>query len=155
MLFDAAGYLDEAEKYGSWRAQGQQTDDSNRDVPAGSWWTNYSYFAKNRTIHFVEPELDSVGLYLIGVFRHHQALKAADPARAARFLDAVWPVAQKAADFVQGEATKPGNFGFGAKDLSIWEEQPQYDVFTQTTYASGLRAAQLLAQARQEASKAV
>ena len=56
--------------YWSWMAQVQQTDSSNPDVPAGSWWTNYSFFARNRTIHFVEPELDSVGLYLIGVFRH-------------------------------------------------------------------------------------
>jgi len=155
MLFDAAGYLEEAEKYWSWMAQVQQADSSNPNVPAGSWWTNYSFFAKNRTIHFVEPELDSVGLYLIGVFRHYQALKVANPARAARFLDAVWPVAQKAADFVQGQATKPENFGFGAKDFSIWEEQPQFNVFTQTTYASGLRSAQLLAEERQEASKAV
>jgi hypothetical protein len=154
MLFDAAGYLDEAEKYWSWMAQVQQADSSNPNVPAGTWWTNYSFFAKNRTIHFVEPELDSVGLYLIGVFRHYQALKARDAMRAAAFLDAVWPVAQKAADFVRSEATKPENFGFGAKDFSIWEEQPQFNVFTQTTYASGLRAAQLLAQERQEASKA-
>ena len=31
-------------------------------------------------------------------------MKASDPARATRFLDTVWPVAQKAADFVQGIA---------------------------------------------------
>jgi GH15 family glucan-1,4-alpha-glucosidase len=153
MLFDAAGYLDEAEKYWSWMAQ-VQADGSNPNVPAGTWWTNYSFFAKNRTIHFVEPELDSVGLYLIGVFRHHQALKGRDSTRAAAFLQTVWPVAQKAADFVQSEAMKPGNFGFGAKDFSIWEEQPQWAVFTQTTYASGLHAARLLALERQDASDA-
>jgi GH15 family glucan-1,4-alpha-glucosidase len=153
MLFDAAGYLDDAEKFWSWMAQ-VQADGSNPDVPAGTWWTNYSFFAKNRTIHFVEPELDSVGLFLIGVFRHYQALKAHDPARAARFLDAFWPVVQKAADFVRSEAMKSDSFGFGAKDFSIWEEAPEYVVFTQTTYASGLRAGQLLAQERQDASKA-
>jgi len=81
-------------------------------------------------------------------------LKASDPARATRFLDTVWPVAQKAADFVQGSAMKSDNFGFGAKHFSIWEEAPEYVVFTQTTYASGLHAAQLLAQERQDASKA-
>jgi len=81
-------------------------------------------------------------------------LKASDPARATRFLDTVWPVAQRAADFVQGSAMKSDNFGFGAKDFSIWEEAPEYVVFTQTTFASGLHAAQLLAQERQYASKA-
>jgi len=154
MFFDAVGHLEEADKFWSWMAQVQQTDNSNPDVPAGTWWTNYSFFARNTPIHFVEPELDSVGLYLIGVYRHHQALKARDPARAARFLDSVWPVAQKAADFIGTEAMKPDNFGFGAKDHSIWEEDTGFVVFTQTTYASGLRAAQLLAQERQDASKA-
>jgi GH15 family glucan-1,4-alpha-glucosidase len=153
MLFDAAGYLDDAEKFWTWMAQ-VQSDGSNPNVPAGTWWTNYSLFAKNRTIHFVEPELDSVGLFLIGTLRHYQALKTRDPTRAARFLDTVWPVAQKAADFVQNQSMKPENFGFGAKDYSIWEEQPEFVVYTQATYSSGLRAARLLAQERQETSKA-
>jgi len=154
MLFDAAGYVDEAEKYWSWMASVQQADSSNKDVPAGTWWTNYSYFARNTPIHFVEPELDSVGLYLIGVFRHHQALRARDPARAARFLDAIWPVAQEAANFVRASANAPENFGFGAKDSSIWEEAQEFVTFTQTTYVSGLRAATLLAQERKDASSA-
>src|SRR5258705_2828421 len=132
----------------------QQSDSSNKDVPAGTWWTNYSYFAKTPPIHFVEPELDSVGLYLIGVFRHYQALKARDPARAAQFLDAVWPVAQKAANFVRDSANAPGNFGFGAKDASILEEAQEFVTFTQTTYVSGLRAATLLAQERKDATSA-
>jgi GH15 family glucan-1,4-alpha-glucosidase len=153
MLFDAAGYVEEADKFWSWMAQ-VQADGSNKDVPAGTWWTNYSFFAKNTSIHFVEPELDSVGLFLIGIYRHHQALKARDAARAGRFLDSVWPVAQKAADFIQREAAKPENFGFSAQDHSIWEEDSAYEVFTQTTYSSGLRAAQLVAKERNDAAKA-
>jgi GH15 family glucan-1,4-alpha-glucosidase len=153
MSFDAAGYLDEAEKFWTWMA-GVQADGSDSQHPVGTWWTNYRFWANSEVIPFVEPELDSIGLFLIGTYRHYQALKPRDPARAARFLETVWPAAQKAADFVQGAVRQPDNFGFGAKDHSIWEEDLQFAVFTQTTYVSGLHAAQLLALERQDAARA-
>jgi hypothetical protein len=142
--FDAAGYLDEAEKYWIWMAD-VQADGLDPNHPVGSWWTNYSFFAKNQEIEFVEPEHDAIGLFLIGAYRHHEALQRRDSDRARRFLETVWPALQKAADFVASRVREPDNFGFGAEDFSIWEEQLQFAVFTQTTYASGLRAAELLA----------
>jgi GH15 family glucan-1,4-alpha-glucosidase len=173
LAFDATGYLNEAEKYWIWMAQVQaDASTASPQVPVGTWWTNYSYFARNVHIHFVEPELDSIGLFLIGIYRHHAALKARDPGRAAAFLEIVWPAAQKAADYVNNEVRRldlalalssgsqptPSsphfNFGFGPKDSSIWEEEEQYNAFTQTTYASGLHAAQLLALERGQASSA-
>lgn len=150
MSFDAAGYPNEAEKYWLWMAS-VQADGSDENHPIGSWWTNYRYWAKNEHVSFVEPELDSSGLFLIGVYRHHQALAARDPGRAARFLEAVWPAAASAADLIARSSFDAHNFGFGPKDFSIWEEPPiAYVVFTQTTYASGLRAAELLAAERQK-----
>ncbi|ABS27516.1 Carbohydrate binding family 6 [Anaeromyxobacter sp. Fw109-5] len=154
MGFDVAGHLDEAEKYWTWMAQAQQTEGSNPNVPPGTWWTNYSFFAHKLEIPFVEPELDANGLFLVGTYRHHAALKPVDAGRAARFLETVWPAVQRAADFVQREIGKAENHGFGAPDFSIWEEELQYWTFTQATYAAGLRAAQLLAEERQDSSKA-
>jgi hypothetical protein len=153
MAFDAAGYPDEAEKFWTWMAS-VQADGSDAQHPVGTWWTNYRFWSKNDVIPFVEPEFDASGLFLIGVYRHHQALKARDQARADRFLETVWPAAQKAGDFIEGASKQAENHGFGAKDHSIWEEDLQFAVFTQTTYASGLRAGQLLALERQDRAKA-
>jgi GH15 family glucan-1,4-alpha-glucosidase len=154
MSFDAAGYLDEAEKFWTWMAGVQSQDASDAKHPVGTWWTNYRFWSNNEHISFVEPEFDCIGLFLIGTYRHYQAIKARDPARAKRFLDTVWPAAEKAGDFITGSVEQLDNFGFGAKDYSIWEEDLQFAAFTQTTYVSGLQAGRLLALERQDMARA-
>lgn len=144
---DAAGYLDVAEKYWAWMAD-IQADGTNDDYPRGTFWTNYGYWSQQRGIDFVHPEWDSLGLFLVGVFHHHQALQALGADRASAFLDDVWPAVRDAADFIRHGANDVENHGFGPQDFSIWEEDIAYQTFTQTTYVAGLRAAELLAEQR-------
>lgn len=147
---DAAGYLDAAEKYWTWMAQAQE-DGSTPDYPPGTWWTNYGYWSKDRGIPFVSPEWDSLGLFLSGVYHHHEALRAAGrEAAASVFLSGVWSAVQASADFIAERSRRPENHGFGPPDFSIWEEDLAYHTFTQVTYVAGLRAAHLLARARGE-----
>jgi GH15 family glucan-1,4-alpha-glucosidase len=153
MSFDAAGYLDQAEKYWIWMAD-VQADGTDETHPAGTWWTNYRYTARNEQIPFVEPELDCIGLFLVGAYRHYELLKERDPDRARQFLEKVWPAAERSAGFISNSVNAPNNFGFGPADFSIWEEELEFAVFTQTTYAAGLRAAELLAQERDDEPRA-
>jgi len=144
MGLDAAGYLAEAEKYWTWMASVQEQG-VNPDYPKGTYYTNYNFWYKQLGIRFVYPEWDSTGLFLVGVYRHYQALAAIDPQHASAFLTQVWPAVQGAAGFIQMGSMDPANHGFGPQDNSIWEEDRAYQAFTQTTYVAGLRAAELLA----------
>lgn len=148
---DAAGYHDAAENYWRWMA-GAQVTEAGQDIPVdvGAWWTNYGYWSEDRPVPFVDPEYDSVGLFLVGVYHHYQLLSEREPERASAFLDDMWPTVELAANFVQEGANNPENHGFGPPDYSIWEEYLAYHTFTQATYVAGLRAAELLAEARGE-----
>jgi GH15 family glucan-1,4-alpha-glucosidase len=149
MGLDAAGYLAEAEKYWTWMASVQEQG-VNKDYPKGTYYTNYSFWQKQLGIRFVYPEWDSIGLFLVGVYRHHEALAAIDAQHASAFLSQVWPAVQGAANFIELGAKDPANYGFGWQDNSIWEEDLAYQAFTQTTYVAGLRASELLAAKRGE-----
>lgn len=134
MGMDATGHGAEAEKYWNWMASVQNAD--------GTWHTNYSVWQANQWISFVEPEHDAIGLFLIGVYRHYNTLKSANPAAATAFLNGVWTQVTRSGDFIKSNV---GTNGFGPADASIWEEQIEYNMFTQTTYAEGLNAARYLA----------
>lgn len=138
MGLDATNYLDEAERYWRWMASVQETGE-NPDFPAGTWWTNYSYWQADEGIPFVQPEWDSLGLFTIGVYRHYLALlERRGQAEADAFFQDMWPAVQRAAGFI---ADNIDDTGFGPPDFSIWEDRFQYAIFTQVTYASGLVAA--------------
>jgi GH15 family glucan-1,4-alpha-glucosidase len=143
MGMDATGHLSEAEKYWNWMASVQNAD--------GSWHTNYSVWHANQWISFVEPEHDAIGLFLIGVYRHYNAVKASNPAAATTFLNGIWTQVTRAGDFIRNSV---GANGFGAADASIWEEQVEYNTFTQVTYAEGLNAGKYLATEKGDTTRA-
>jgi GH15 family glucan-1,4-alpha-glucosidase len=143
MGLDATGHLAEAEKYWNWMASVQNTD--------GSWHTNYSVWKANEWISFVEPEHDAIGLFLIGVYKHYYAVKATNPTAATTFLNGIWTQVTKAGDFIR---TSVGSNGFGAADASIWEEDIEYNTFTQVTYSEGLNAARYLATEKSDTTRA-
>ncbi|MCQ5031424.1 hypothetical protein NE547_18235, partial [Flavonifractor sp. DFI.6.63] len=58
------------------------------------------------------------------------------------FLNKIWPAYKMSSDLVSNGIQSNG---FGAGDSSIWEEQFEYNAFTQALYAAGLDAAQKLA----------
>jgi GH15 family glucan-1,4-alpha-glucosidase len=136
LALDSAGHHAEADKYFRWLAGVQYSD--------GSFGTTYDTWT-GQHVSFVEPELDSVGIFLIGVYRHW--LQTGDTG----FRDAVWPEVQKAADFV---ANNLASNGLGPKDASIWEEQQEYNTFTQSLYITGLWGAEAIAQSKSDTSDA-
>lgn len=138
MSYDAAGHLAEAEAYWLWLADRQIKSDEGGWKQPGAFWTCY-WLWDNSPISFVEPEYDSIGMFLIGVYRHYEALPASEKQA---FLNKIWPAYKLSADLVCNGIQANG---LGAGDCSIWEEQFEYNAFTQALYAAGLDAAQKLA----------
>lgn len=151
MGMDATGHLAEAEKYWNWMAS-VQLNGSSGSLTTGNWFTNYSVWQANQSISFVEPEHDAIGLFLIGVYRHYNLVKASDPTAATSFLNGIWTQVTRAGDFIDNNI---GSSGLGPIDASIWEESPlEYNTFTQTTYAEGLNAASYLATEKSDTTRA-
>jgi hypothetical protein len=149
----AAGHLDDAVKFYRWMASVQE-DGSQQMFPRGTWFSNYSFWVRKRPKHFVEPEWDSLGLFTIGVYHTWRILNEQDPQMARKFLTdplerldqgptSVYDAVTRAADFISSSINTNN---FGPADHSIWEEDFQFNTFTQVTYASGLNAARLLAE---------
>jgi len=136
IALDAAGHPAEADKYWRWMATAQGVD--------GTWKTTYSAW-DGSYLSFVEPEYDSVGSFLFGVYRHY--LVSGDTA----FLNDLWPAVRRSADWLLTNISNAN--GLGAADYSIWEETIpglQHNSWTQAWYVAGLWAAQALAEIRGE-----
>jgi GH15 family glucan-1,4-alpha-glucosidase len=91
---------------------------------------------------FVEPEFDSIGVFVYGVYRHF--LFTGD----AQFLGDIWPNVKNAADWIANNIQANG---FGPADFSIWEEPArglEHNSYTQAWYVIGLYAAECLAEMR-------
>jgi len=136
MALDAAGHYSEAAQYWEWMAANQEA--------GGYWHTTYDLWSGNY-VSFVEPEYDSVGEFLVGVYRHYQL--TGDNT----FLADVWPAVQAAANFLQSNV---GSNGLGPEDSSIWEQTDQWNTFSEAFYVAGLRAAAHLALTEANASDA-
>jgi GH15 family glucan-1,4-alpha-glucosidase len=127
MALDASGHYAEAQKYWEWMAANQLSN--------GTWETTYLLWT-GAYISFVQPEYDSVGEFLDGVYRDYQL------SGSSTFLSDVWPAVQAAANFIEDNV---GSNGLGPEDNSIWEQTDQYNTFTEAFYIAGLRAAAHLA----------
>jgi GH15 family glucan-1,4-alpha-glucosidase len=157
----AAGHLDEAASFYRWMASVQE-DGSKPNYPAGTWYSNYSYWLRKGPKSFREPEWDSLGLFMTGVYHTWRLLEARDPQAADAFLNgplerldqgptSVYDAVRRAAEFVSNNIN---DNGYGPGDFSIWEEDFEWAAFTQANFASGLNAAHLLAQQVGEADHA-
>jgi GH15 family glucan-1,4-alpha-glucosidase len=129
MALDAAGFTEEAETYWRWLAARQSMD--------GTFHTCYGLW-DNTNQNFVEPEYDSIGMFLIGVYQHYKL--TGDQS----FLSDLYPAVQKSANFIMNNIDQ--NTGFGPADKSIWEEgdTSEYYTYTQAAYAMGLKSAALI-----------
>lgn len=141
MSLDATGHLEEAESYWFWLADRQIKNDEGGWKKPGTFWTCY-WIWDNNPVSFVEPEYDSIGMFLVGIYRHYEMLP--DNKKAA-FLSKIWTDYRRSADFA---LTNIQSNGFGLADCSIWEEQTEYNAFTQALFAAGLDAAAKLAKAK-------
>lgn len=132
IALDASGHHAEAESHLRWLAGRQGSD--------GTWKTTYDMWDSSY-VPFVEPEYDSIGAFLYGVYRHY-ALTADT-----KFLDDLWPNVKLAADWI---LTNIQPNGFGQADYSIWEEESvglEHNSYTQAWYVVGLYATQCLVEA--------
>ena len=141
MALDASGHTAEADKYWYWLADRQITTDQGDWKKPGTFWTCY-WLWDNSPVSFVEPEYDSIGMFLVGAYRHYKALSGSAQTT---FLNNIWDAYKRSADWVMNNVQSNG---FGAADCSIWEEQSEYNSFTQALYVAGLDAAQEMAKAK-------
>ncbi|QUH30053.1 glycoside hydrolase family 66 protein [Vallitalea guaymasensis] len=141
MSLDASGHTDEAEYYWYWLADRQIKVDHGDWRKPGTFWTCY-WIWNNDPVSFVEPEYDSIGMFLVGAYRHYESLE--EPAKT-NFLNNIWEDYRRSADFAMNHIDSNG---FGKADCSIWEEQIEYNAFTEALYAAGLDAAQEMAKAK-------
>lgn len=143
---DAAGHTAEAGLYYHWMASVQNTTSPpNSGLSPGTWFTNYSYWSPDTPIPFVQPELDSTGLFIVGVYKHYQAVAATDPVAAQAFITSpdILAAVKLGAQFITSGIDP--TLGFGPQDFSIWEERYEFATFTQATYTAGLSAAASIA----------
>ena len=141
MAMDASGHTEEAQAYWYWLADRQiKTDEGGWKKP-GTFWTCY-WIWDNSPVSFVEPEYDSIGMFLVGAYRHYEALEGTAKTT---FLNNIWDAYKRSADFVMNNIQSNG---FGVADCSIWEEQTEYNGFTEALYAAGMDAAQQMAKAK-------
>lgn len=136
VALDAAGFYAEAEQYWKWMAARQLTGDA-----AGTYNTCINLWDNTRA-EFIEPEHDSIGWFLYGVYRH--CTETGDWSLA----DDIWTQVKASADFIMNSIDETG---FGPKDFSIWEDMEHFGdyAYTQALYVAGLRAAAKMAEHKQ------
>jgi GH15 family glucan-1,4-alpha-glucosidase len=137
IALDASGHHAEAESHFRWLASLQGSD--------GTWKTTYDMWS-SAYVPFVEPEYDSIGAFIYGVYRHYTLTAET------QFLTDLWPNVKNASDWVLSNI-QPN--GFGQADYSIWEEQAlglEHNTYTQTWYVIGLYATQCMAELLGETS---
>lgn len=125
MGLDATGHYSEAAKFWNWLASVQNAD--------GSFHTTFDLWSGNY-VSFVEPEDDSLGMFLLGAYRHYVL------ANDRSFLDGIYAKIQASANFLMNNMNS--TYGFGPADASIWEETQEYNTFSQGMYVAGLWAAE-------------
>jgi len=128
MGLDVTGHYAEAEKFWRWMADVQKVD--------GTFNTTFDLWT-GAVVTFVEPEHDSIGMFLLGVWRHFALTNDTG------FLGDLYPAIDAAASFISTNIDS--TYGLGPADASIWEEQQEYNMFSQSMYVAGLWAAQYAA----------
>lgn len=130
MSLDAAGFTTEGKNYWNWLAARQSAD--------GTFHTCFNIW-DNTNANFVEPENDSIGFFLMGVYKHYKA--TGDKT----FLDGVYNAVKNSANYLTNNID--ATTGFGPADKSIWEEgsYSEYYAYTQAAYAMGLKSAAMIA----------
>ena len=128
LALDAAGFTEEGERYWRWLAARQLTTGDT----AGSFNTCIDMWTNARA-EFIEPEHDTIGWFLFGVYRH--CLETENN----QLRDALWTQLTAAANYVCNNIDEDG---FGPHDFSIFEDMDNYGVYTytQALYVAGLEA---------------
>lgn len=132
IALDAAGFTTEGELYWRWLAARQLTGDK-----AGQFNTCIDLWTNNAA-QFIEPEHDTIGWFMYGVYRH--GLETGSN----QLRDAIWNQLTVSASYVMNNIDERG---FGPEDFSIFEDMDNYGVYTytQALYVAGLQAMAIMA----------
>lgn len=127
LALDAAGLTDEGNRYWRWLAARQLTGEK-----AGQFNTCIDLWS-NDAAQFIEPEHDTIGWFMFGVYRH--CLETGSNS----LRDDIWTQLKASADYVINNIDENG---FGPEDFSIFEDMDNYGVYTytQALYVAGLQA---------------
>lgn len=127
LALDAAGLTEEGNRYWRWLAARQLTGEK-----AGQFNTCIDLWSNNAA-QFIEPEHDTIGWFMFGVYRH--CLEAGNNS----LRDDIWTQLKASADYVINNIDENG---FGPEDFSIFEDMDNYGVYTytQALYVAGLQA---------------
>ena len=106
IALDAAGFTTEGAQYWRWLAARQLTSGET----AGSFNTCIDVWSNQRA-EFIEPEHDTIGWFLYGVYRH--CLETSST----QLRDELWPQLTAAANYVMNNIDSNG---FGPQDFSIF-----------------------------------
>lgn len=132
IALDAAGLTTEGAQYWRWLAARQLTGEK-----AGQFNTCIDLWTNNAA-QFIEPEHDTIGWFMYGVYRHDLAVGNSV------LRDSLWNQLTASANYVMNNIDERG---FGPEDFSIFEDMDNYGVYTytQALYVAGLQAMAFMA----------
>lgn len=132
IALDAAGLTTEGAQYWRWLAARQLTGEK-----AGQFNTCIDLWTNNAA-QFIEPEHDTIGWFMYGVYRHDLAVGNSV------LRDSLWNQLTASANYVMNNTDERG---FGPEDFSIFEDMDNYGVYTytQALYVAGLQAMAFMA----------
>ncbi|AFZ70468.1 glycosyl hydrolase, glucoamylase [Caldisphaera lagunensis DSM 15908] len=130
MALQDGNHLNSSYKYWIWESN---------IFSGNNWYTRYNFYNGEPDISFGIPELDSIGLFQIGVYNYFQITHNYS------FLTSVLPALNKT---IQYEINQINNskFHLMPEDLSVWESNMGYNFWTQSIDDIGLYYSSLIYQ---------
>ena len=119
-----AGHYSSALKFWLWMANAEQ-------LQPGVWYTRYNFYNGEPDTTFGIQELDSIGLFEIGVYEYYNLTGNVT------FLKEVLPAVEKSVEFQISQINKTGLI---PQDLSVWEDRDAYHFWTEAFNDLGLLA---------------
>lgn len=119
-----AGHFKSALKYWLWLSSAEQ-------LQSGVWYTRYYFYNGKPDITFGIPELDSIGLYEIGIYDYYNLTDNMT------FLKQVLGTLNKSIEYQINEIYK-SKFHLIPPDLSVWEDREAYHFWTEALNDLGL-----------------
>lgn len=122
-----SGHINSAIKFWKWM--------SNSQIQNGTWYTRYNFWNGNPDKTFGIPEYDSLGLFQIGIWNLYQ--ETHNKSIIEQFVSSI----NRSVNWESYYILKSGLI---PKDLSVWEDNYQYNFWTQAIDALGLKDTALL-----------
>ncbi|MEM0165477.1 MAG: glycoside hydrolase family 15 protein, partial [Saccharolobus sp.] len=124
MALQDAGHYRSALKYWLWLSNATQ-------LQPGVWYTRYNFYNGEPDTNFGIPELDSIGLYELGVYDFYNLTGNIT------FIKQVLPIINESVKY-QIEQINQNKYHLLPPDLSVWEDRLAYHFWTEAINDLGL-----------------